>query len=71
MKHGLTKRQRECLEFLGGYIKEHDYSPSYEEITEAIGLVSKSGTFRLLTALEERGHITRLPFRARTLRLVK
>ena len=71
MKHGLTKRQHECLEFVTGYIGEHGYSPSYEEITEAMGLVSKSGTFRVLTALEKRGHITRLPFRARTLRLVE
>ncbi|KKL98100.1 hypothetical protein LCGC14_1827850 [marine sediment metagenome] len=71
MKHGLTKRQKQCLEFVTKFIGENGYAPSYEEITEAIGLASKSGTFRLLTALEERGHITRLPARARTLRLVK
>ena len=71
MKHGLTKRQRECLDFLSGYIEKHGYSPSYREISGAVGLVSNSEVHRVVTGLEERGHITRLPFRARTLRLVQ
>ncbi len=70
MKHGLTKRQSECLNFIGRYIEAHGYSPSYREIGQAARLASTSGVHRIVTGLEERGHVIRLPFRKRSLRLV-
>lgn len=71
MKHGLTHSQLAAKTFLSEYIDEHEVSPTYKEIKEALKLTSNSEVHRVVIALEERGHITRLPFRARTLRLVQ
>lgn len=67
---GLTKKQREALDFIADYIRIHRVSPSLGEITVSLGLKSKSGAYRLVSALEERGFITRLKDRARSIRLV-
>lgn len=65
---GLTKKQLGCLQFIEGYVAEHDgVSPSYEEIMHALGLHSKSGVHRLIKSLDERGMIRRLPDRARSI----
>ena len=67
----LTRKQHELLMFIHERIKETGVSPSFDEMKEALDLASKSGIHRLITALEERGFIRRLPHRARALEVVK
>jgi repressor LexA len=67
----LTSKQRELLLFIHERIKEGGVSPSFDEMKEALDLASKSGIHRLITALEERGFIRRLPHRARALEVLK
>lgn len=67
----LTKKQRELLMFISDRIKETGVSPSFDEMKEALDLKSKSGIHRLITALEERGFIRRLPHRARALEVLR
>lgn len=65
----LTKKQRDLLLFIHEKLKEDDVPPSFEEMKEALGLKSKSGIHRLISGLEERGYIERLPLRARALEI--
>ena len=67
----LTAKQRELLLFIDDRLKESGISPSFDEMREALELKSKSGVHRLISALEERGFIRRLPNRARALEVVK
>ena len=67
----LTRKQHELLTFIHGRLGEAGVSPSFEEMKDALDLKSKSGVHRLITALEERGFIRRLPNRARALEVVK
>jgi repressor LexA len=67
----LTKKQRELLQFIQERLAETGISPSFDEMKEALGLKSKSGVHRLITGLEERGFIRRLPHRARALDIVR
>jgi len=67
----LTRKQHELLMFINERIKEGGISPSFDEMKEALDLRSKSGIHRLITALEERGFIRRLPHRARALEILK
>ncbi len=67
----LTAKQRELLLFIDARLKESGISPSFDEMREALELKSKSGVHRLISALEERGFIRRLPNRARALEVVK
>src|SRR3954447_16064608 len=67
----LTAKQRELLLFIDNRLKESGVSPSFDEMREALELKSKSGVHRLISALEERGFIRRLPNRARALEVVK
>ena len=67
----LTRKQHELLMFIHERIKESGVSPSFDEMKEALGLASKSGIHRLITALEERGFLRRLPHRARALEVTK
>lgn len=67
----LTRKQYELLLFINQRIKETGVSPSFDEMKEALDLRSKSGIHRLITALEERGFIRRLPHRARALEVVR
>lgn len=67
----LTSKQRELLLFIHQKIKETGVSPSFDEMRDALDLASKSGIHRLITALEERGFLRRLPHRARALEVVK
>ena len=66
----LTKKQHELLLFINDRISETGVSPSFDEMKEALELRSKSGIHRLITALEERGFIRRLPHRARALEVL-
>ena len=67
----LTKKQHELLIFIDQRIKESGVSPSFDEMKDALELRSKSGIHRLITALEERGFIRRLPHRARALEILR
>jgi len=67
----LTAKQRELLLFIDSRLNESGISPSFDEMREALDLKSKSGVHRLISALEERGFIRRLPNRARALEVVK
>lgn len=67
----LTKKQHELLTFIHDRLAETGVSPSFEEMKDALELKSKSGVHRLISALEERGFIRRLPNRARALEVVK
>lgn len=67
----LTAKQHELLLFIQRKLEESGISPSFEEMKEALDLRSKSGVHRLISALEERGFIRRLPNRARALEVVK
>src|SRR3546814_12041493 len=61
----LTAKQHELLHFIQQRLEASGISPSFEEMKEALGLKSKSGIHRLISALEERGFLRRLPNRAR------
>jgi repressor LexA len=67
----LTRKQHELLVFIHERLKESGIPPSFDEMKEALDLASKSGIHRLITALEERGFIRRLPNRARALEVVR
>src|SRR5947208_9333906 len=67
----LTAKQRELLLFIDQRLKQDGISPSFDEMREALDLKSKSGVHRLISALEERGFIRRLPNRARALEVLK
>lgn len=67
----LTKKQHELICFIADRLNETGVSPSFEEMKEALDLKSKSGVHRLISALEERGFLRRLPNRARALEVVK
>ena len=67
----LTKKQHELLTYIDERIQDTGISPSFDEMKEALGLKSKSGIHRLITALEERGFLRRLRHRARALEVVK
>jgi repressor LexA len=67
----LTAKQRELLLFIDARLKKDGVSPSFDEMREALDLKSKSGVHRLISALEERGFIRRLPNRARALEILK
>ena len=67
----LTKKQKNLLLFINKKLRSSGISPSYEEMKESLNLKSKSGIHRLITALEERGFIRRLPHKARALEVIK
>lgn len=67
----LTKKQIQLLEFIQNQMARDGVPPSFDEMKDALDLRSKSGIHRLVTALEERGFIRRLPHRARALEIVR
>jgi repressor LexA len=67
----LTRKQHELLRYIHERLKESGVPPSFDEMKDALNLRSKSGIHRLITALEERGFIRRLPNRARALEVVR
>ena len=71
MKVVLTKKQIQLLEFIQARMARDGVPPSFDEMKLALDLRSKSGIHRLVTALEERGFIRRLPHRARALEIVR
>ena len=67
----LTRKQHELICFIQDRLAESGVSPSFEEMKEALDLKSKSGVHRLISALEERGYLRRLPNRARALEVLR
>jgi repressor LexA len=67
----LTRKQNELLMFINKRLNDDGVSPSFDEMKEALRLKSKSGIHRLITGLEERGFLRRLPHRARALQVLK
>ena len=67
----LTRKQQELLLYIDERLHQSGVSPSFEEMKEALDLKSKSGVHRLISALEERGFIRRLPNRVRALEVLK
>lgn len=67
----LTRKQRDLLAFIHKRVQRDGVPPSFDEMKDALELKSKSGIHRLITALEERGFIRRLPHRARAIEVIK
>src|ERR671918_2782482 len=67
----LTEKQKELLLFIHARMQDKGVPPSFDEMKDALDLRSKSGIHRLITALEERGFIRRLPNRARAIEVIK
>ncbi len=67
----LTRKQHELLTFIDRHLKATGFSPSFEEMKEALDLRSKSGIHRLISALEERGFLSRRHHRARALEVIR
>lgn len=68
---GMTRKQAELLSYIETYMMAERVAPSFEEMKVALGLKSKSGVARLISALEERGLIRRLVNRARSLEVTQ
>ena len=67
----LTRKQHQLLTYIDNHLNSAGVPPSYDEMRDALGLKSKSGIHRLITGLEERGFIRRLPHKARALEVLK
>jgi repressor LexA len=67
----LTRKQHELLLFIHQHLQKNGVSPSFDEMKDALTLKSKSGIHRLITGLEERGFIRRLPHRARAVEVMR
>ena len=67
----LTRKQQELLIFIHDRLSKDGISPSFDEMKDALKLKSKSGIHRLISGLEERGFIRRLPHRARALEVTR
>ena len=67
----LTRKQHELLLYIHKHLSKDGVSPSFDEMKDALGLRSKSGIHRLITGLEERGFIRRLPHRARAVEVLR
>lgn len=67
----LTRKQHQLLLYIDGYLKRTGFSPSFDEMKEALELRSKSGIHRLISALEERGFLRRHHHRARALEIIR
>ncbi len=67
----LTRKQHELLSFIDRHLKETGFSPSFDEMKDALNLRSKSGIHRLISALEERGFLNRRHHRARALEVLR
>ena len=67
---GITPKQAECLDFMKAHIAEHGLAPTYRQIADHTGLHSTSGVHRIITGLEGRGAIRRIPGRARAMEIV-
>jgi SOS-response transcriptional repressor LexA len=70
MSYGMTKRQSDALRFICGFVEAKGYGPSIAEIGAGLGRCGKAVPHDALRGLERRGHIRRLPHRARAIEVV-
>ena len=70
MTYNLTSKQKRCMISIEKYIDEHEYAPSYDELATLNGLSSKSGIYRLVNGLVERGYLGRLANKARSMYII-
>ena len=63
----MTKRQKECRDFILNFWERHGYGPSYQEISDGLGMKNKSGAYRIVTLLCERGHLRNHAGQARSI----
>ena len=70
MSASFTPRQSDLLHFIHGYVARYGFAPSYDEMQRGIGAGTRGGIHRMVCALEERGHIRRLPYRARSIEVL-
>jgi len=63
----MTKRQKQCLDFILRFWEQNHYGPSYQEISEALGMSQRSGAYRMVNLLCERGVLVKRPGRARAI----
>ena len=64
----MTKRQKECRDFILNFWDRHGYGPSYQEISDGLGMKNKSGAYRMVNLLCARGHLEKYAGRARSVR---
>ena len=55
----LTRRQKQVLDFISGFVHDNGYSPSYEEIAEGVTLASLATVHKHISALERKGYVRR------------
>lgn len=67
----LTRRQRDTLRFITGFITERGYSPSYNEISEGLDIKSRSSAHRIVSELVQRGYLRHLPQHKRGLQIIR
>lgn len=68
---GLTPRQRQVMLFVQSFIDKHGFSPTLQQITDAMGLKSKGSAHRIIACLCERGYVKKLPYRANAVTVVE
>ena len=71
MVEGLTKRQKEALDFVAAYTGRHGYPPTVRELATALGISGPKGAKQFLDALASKGYIQREPENARAIRVVE
>tara|TARA_Y100000310_G_scaffold83924_1_gene80569 strand:+ start:2202 stop:2435 length:234 start_codon:yes stop_codon:yes gene_type:complete len=59
----MTKRQKQCLDFVLNFWKSHGYGPSYQEISDGLGMKNKSGAYRIVNLLCARENLRNMPVR--------
>lgn len=69
-QYGLSPQMSKLLDFIQAYQQDNGYCPSFEDMMNHLRLRSKSGVFRLVQELEDRGHVIRLPGQSRSVRAV-
>lgn len=68
---GLTKQQFAAMSFIEEFVREHGFSPSYEEIGNALNLKSKSSVTYITNSLVERGYLRHMKQRSRSLQIIQ
>jgi SOS-response transcriptional repressor LexA len=63
----VTKRQKQCLDFILNFWESYDYGPSYQEISDGLGMKNKSGAYRIVNLLCARGRLKKYAGRARSI----
>ena len=65
----LTIKQKKLLDYIKSYYEDKDLFPTFEEMKDNLSIKSKSGIYKLLSSLEEKGYIKKIPHKARALKL--